>query len=280
MNKPRGFPNLVIIFFIGLTAFCKSDLVAAQPQNARSAVDDLFRKAGISKINQGAAADFALRDVSGATVTLSGYQGNLVFLNFWATWCGPCREEMPSMERLYRQIGGQGLAMLAVNEKESVAQVATFMRSHGLSFPALLDVDGEVSSAYRVWGLPTTYLIDGSGRIIGMKSGPRDWASREVVDAVRRLVGEGSNSTGVTGSLLAGPVEPLPAMLRVKSLGGSLYAQQDGQSEVVAQLGGGEDVVLLGKASGASGAWYMIKSKGGSVGWMKGNDVEEVTKAK
>src|SRR5713226_1535705 len=79
MNKPRGFPNLVIIFFIGLTAFCKSDLVAAQPQNARSAVDDLFRKAGISKINQGAAADFELRDVSGATVTLSGYQGNLVF---------------------------------------------------------------------------------------------------------------------------------------------------------------------------------------------------------
>ncbi len=280
MNKPRGFPNLVIIFFIGLTAFCKSDLVAAQPQNARSAVDDLFRKAGISKINQGAAADFALRDVSGATVTLSGYQGNLVFLNFWATWCGPCREEMPSMERLYRQIGGQGLVMLAVNEKESVAQVATFMRSHGLSFPALLDVDGKVSSAYRVWGLPTTYLIDGSGRIIGMKSGPRDWASREVVDAVRRLVGEGSNSTGVTGSLLAGPVEPLPAMLRVKSLGGSLYAQQDAQSEVVAQLGGGEDVVLLGKASGASGAWYMIKSKSGSVGWIKGNDVEEATKAK
>ena len=280
MNKPRGFPNLVIIFFIGLTAFCKSDLVAAQPQNARSAVDDLFRKAGISKINQGAAADFALRDVSGATVTLSGYQGNLVFLNFWATWCGPCREEMPSMERLYRQIGGRGLVMLAVNEKESVAQVATFMRSHGLSFPALLDVDGKVSSAYRVWGLPTTYLIDGSGRIIGMKSGPRDWASREVVDAVRRLVGEGSNSTGVTGSLLAGPVEPLPAMLRVKSLGGSLYAQQDAQSEVVAQLGGGEDVVLLGKASGASGAWYMIKSKSGSVGWIKGNDVEEATKAK
>src|SRR5713226_1950431 len=280
MNKPRGFPNLVIIFFIGLTAFCKSDLVAAQPQNARSAVDDLFRKAGISKINQGAAADFALRDVSGATVTLSGYQGNLVFLNFWATWCGPCRDEMPSMERLYRQIGGQGLAMLAVNEKESVAQVATFMRSHGLSFPALLDVDGKVSSAYRVWGLPTTYLIDGSGRIIGMKSGPRDWASREVVDAVRRLVGEGSNSTGVTGSLLAGPVEPLPAMLRMKSLGGSLYAQQDAQSEVVAQLGGGEDVVLLGKASGASGAWYMIKSKSGSVGWIKGNDVEEATKAK
>jgi thiol-disulfide isomerase/thioredoxin len=280
MNKTRGFTHLINIFVMALAIFCQFDPAAAQLENPRSSVDDLYRKAGISKLGQGAAADFALRDLSGNTVTLSGYRGNLVLLNFWATWCGPCREEMPSMERLYRQVRGQGFTMLAVNEKESVAQVANFMRSYGLSFPALLDVDGRVSSAYRVWGLPTTYLIDAAGRLIGMKSGPRDWASREVMEVVRKLGGEGGHSTGATGPLLIGPVEALPATLRVKSLGGSLHAQQDSQSEVIAQLGSGEDVSLLGKVSGTGGVWYMIRSKSGAVGWIKANDFEETTKTK
>ena len=279
-NKTRGFTHLLNIFVMALGAFCQLDPASAQLENTRSSIDDLYRKAGISKLSQGEAADFALRDMSGNTVTLSGYRGNLVFLNFWATWCGPCRDEMASMERLYRQVRGQGFIMLAVNQKESVTKVANFMRSYGLSFPALLDMDGRVSSAYRVWGLPTTYLIDPAGHLIGMKSGPRDWASREIMDVVRRLGGEGGNSSGATGPLLSGPVEALPATLRVKSPGGSLHAQQDSQSEVIAQLGGGEDVSLLAKASGTGGVWYMIKSKNGAVGWIKANDFEETTKTK
>jgi peroxiredoxin len=280
MDK-RRIPSLIIVFVILLTIFCHFESASSQQQNARAAVDDLFRKAGISKVNQGgAAADFTLRDLNGNGVTLSGYRGNLVFLNFWATWCGPCREEMPSMERLYRQLGGQGLAMLAVNEKESGAQVVKFMRSYGLSFPALLDSDGKVSSAYRVWGLPTTYLIDANGRVVGMKSGSKEWASREMVDAIKRLLGETSNSTGATGSLVAGPVEPLPAMLRVKSQVGGLYVQQDALSEIIAKLGREEEVVPMGKASGASEAWYMVKTKSGQIGWLKANDVEETTKTK
>jgi thiol-disulfide isomerase/thioredoxin len=279
MNTARGFFHLVLIFLPMLATICPFKLALAESPNIASSVDDLFRKAGISKINQGAAADFALRDLSGNTVSLSNYRGSPVLLNFWATWCGPCREEMPSMERLHRQLGGQGLTLLAINEKESVARVANFMKSYGLSFPALLDVDGRVSSAYRVWGLPTTYLIDAAGRLIGMKSGPRDWASREVADVVRRLGGEGG-ATGATASLLAGPVEALPATLRVKSAGGSLHGQQDAQSEVIAQLGSGEDVALLGKASGTAGVWYMIKSKTGAVGWIKANDLEETAKTK
>jgi thiol-disulfide isomerase/thioredoxin len=281
MNRERGaFFHLILIFLTVLATLCSFYLVRAESPSAVSSVDELFRKAGISKINQGAAADFALRDLSGNTVSLGNYRGTLVLLNFWATWCGPCREEMPSMERLHRQVGGQGLALLAINERESVTRVANFMRSYGLSFPALLDLDGKVSAAYRVWGLPATYLIDAAGRLIGMKSGPRDWASREVVDVVRKLGGEGGNSTGVTAPLLMGPVEALPATLRVKPAGGSLHGQQDAQAEVVAQLGGGEDVALLGKASGTAGVWYMIKSKTGAMGWIKANDLEETAKTK
>jgi peroxiredoxin len=213
-------------------------------------------------------------------VSLGGQRGNPVFLNFWATWCGPCRQEMPSMQRLYRELGGQGLAMLAINEKESAAQVANFMRSYGLGFPALLDVDGRVSSAYRVWGLPTTFLIDGSGNIIGMKSGPRDWASLEVVQALRSLLPEKGNSAGVTGSLIMGPVAPLPTALRVKNQASSLHAQQDSQSELMAKLARGDDLVVLGNASGAGEAWYMIKTKSGVIGWIKANDVEDAAKTK
>ena len=184
------------------------------------------------------------------------------------------------MERLHRELGAQGLAMLAVNEKESSAQVSNFMRSYGLTFPALLDTDGRILAAYRVWGLPTTFLIDGSGSIIGMKSGPKEWTAPEVVAALKSVLGERGNSVGVTGSLIMGPVAALPSALRVKNPGSSLHAQQDTQSEVIAKLNRGEDLVVLGNASGAGEAWYMIKTKSGALGWIRASDVEETTKAK
>jgi peroxiredoxin len=272
--------SVMISLFFLLSVFVQTDVALAQQQGARLSVDDLLRKAGISRTHQGGqAADFRLSDVNGNTISLSGYRGNLVFLNFWATWCGPCRQEMPSMERLYRELGGQGLAMLAVNEKESGAQVSNFMRSYGLSFPALLDVDGRVSSAYRVWGLPTTILIDGSGTIVGTRSGPKDWAAREVVAALRKLLGDTGNSA-VSASVIISPAEPLPAGLRVKTQDSSLHVQQDRQSELIAKLARGEDLVLLGKASGAGEVWYMIKAKSGAVGWIKASDVEDATKTK
>ena len=272
--------SLMIFLFFLLSVFFQTDAALAQQQGARLSIDDLLRKAGISRTPQGGkAADFRLSDVNGNTISLSGYRGNLVFLNFWATWCGPCRQEMPSMERLYRELGGQGLAMLALNEKESGAQVSNFIKSYGLSFPALLDVDGRVLSAYRVWGLPTTILIDGSGTIVGTRSGPKDWASREVVAALRKLLGDTGNSA-VSASLIIGPAKPLPAGLRVKTQDSSLHVQQDTQSEVIAKLARGEDLALLGKASGAGEAWYMIKAKSGAVGWIKASDVEDATKTK
>jgi len=280
MHKHLSVSSLMIAAVFLLFGFIRPAEGLAQQQSARLSVDDLFKKAGINSTNQSKAPDFTLREVNGNTVSLSGHRGNLVFLNFWATWCGPCRQEMPSMQQLYRELGGQGLSMLAINEKESGAQVSNFMRNYGLSFPALLDADGKVSAAYRVWGLPTTFLIDGSGTIVGTKSGPKEWTSREVVAALRSLLGERGNSAGVTGSLIMGPSAPLPAGLRVKSQAGPLHVQQDEQSELIAKLGRGEDLVVLGNASSAGEAWYMIKTKGGMIGWIKANDVEETPKAR
>ena len=103
----------------------------------------------VNRFNQPAftrAPDFNLRDGGGGSASLSGSRGNLVLLNFWATRCAPCREEMPSMEQLSRSFGGQGFTVMAVNQRENAAQVMRYMKTHGLNFRAPLDTDGRVAA--------------------------------------------------------------------------------------------------------------------------------------
>ena len=180
------------------------------------------------------------------------------------------------MEQLSRNFGGQGFTILAVNQKESAAQVTKYMKTHGLNFSAPLDLDGRVNTAYRVYGIPVTYLIDGGGNAIGMKSGPRDWARRDVVDVFRKLVGKSASGI-VGGSLELEPITPMPSALRAK--GGALLvrSQQDPFSEAVAKLPPNEEVTPIAKASGASEFWYMVRTKIGAIGWVRGVDVEGVS---
>ncbi len=155
-----------------------------------SAGDPLFQAMALAHVGgEAPAPDFALPTPEGKQpVSLAELRGRVVLLNFWATWCPPCREEMPSMERAHKEFGGQGLAILAVNIQESPKQVARFMRDFRLSFPALLDADGKVSQRYQVRGLPTTYLIDRTGRVVGQAVGARDWAGREAKALIRALL--------------------------------------------------------------------------------------------
>lgn len=131
------------------------------------------------------APDFTLRDPRGKAVQLSRVQADkAVLLNFWATWCPPCREEMPTMERAYRDYKVRGLEILAVSidagrEASVAARVKLFMAELGLTFPTLLDLDAEVARAYRLRGLPTTFLIDRKGVIRAVEVGFRDWAGPE-----------------------------------------------------------------------------------------------------
>ena len=151
--------------------------------------DPLFAAVAVTHVRgEVPAPAFELPTPDGKTLGLAGVQGKVVLLNFWATWCPPCREEMPSMERLYRELRDQGLAILAVDVQESPKQVARFMRDFQLSFPAVLDTDGKVSGLYSVRGLPTTVLIDRRGRVAGHAIGPRDWASPQAVALVRALL--------------------------------------------------------------------------------------------
>ena len=154
-----------------------------------SAQDPLF--AGLAVTHERSASeapDFTLRTPEGGTLALSGLRGRVVFLNFWATWCAPCRIEMPEMERLHREFKDRGLLILAVDLDESPKLVAKFMQEFRLSFPALLDSDSRVASRYRLQGLPTTILIDRQGRTVGRAVGPREWAGPEGRALIRSLL--------------------------------------------------------------------------------------------
>ena len=245
----------------------------------KSGAADLLKSIGIVKPALTKAPDFTLRDIGGGLVSLASYRGSFVLLNFWATWCGPCREETPSMETLSRNFGGQGLSLVAINQKESAAQVSSFMKTNGLNFPTPLDSDGRVSAAYRVFGIPVTYVIDGSGNVIGTKSGARDWATRDVIEVFRKLVGD-SGGAPAGGSLDLEPTSPLPTALRAKGSALVLRAQQDPFAEAVAKLPPGEEVIPLGKVFSAGEHWYMVRAKSGAIGWVRGAEVDELRRAK
>ncbi len=130
----------------------------------------------------------SLNDVAGRTHHLSEYQGGAVLLNFWATWCVPCRTEMPSMERAYRRLKEKGLVVLAVSMDVGRGPVEVVVKEKGLTIPVLLDPQGECSRAYRVLGLPTSYLIDREGRLVAREIGPRDWGAGEGLRKLEALL--------------------------------------------------------------------------------------------
>ena len=115
-------------------------------------------------------------------------KGKVVFLNFWATWCGPCRAEMPSMESLYARYRDRGFEILAINSGERAADVITFMNEYGLTFPALLDLDGTVNRSYGIQAIPTSYLIDREGMIIMRLVGSIDWNTSKIHEALELLL--------------------------------------------------------------------------------------------
>ena len=131
----------------------------------------LDRSDGGGEVGQHA-PEFTLEDLDGQQVRLADLRGQVVLLNFWATWCGPCRTEMPEIESIYRAYRERGFTVLAVDLQEDATEVRPYLRELGLTFPGLLDRDGAVSRAYRTRALPSSFLIDRQGTVRYLKIGP------------------------------------------------------------------------------------------------------------
>lgn len=142
------------------------------------------------------APDFTLTDADGKTHRLGDYRGKVVLVNFWATWCPPCRKEMPSMQRLWDGLRGEDFVILAVDVGEDEERVFAFTFALGvaLKFPLLLDRDGKVMGQWPVRGLPTTFLLDRRGRIAYQAIGGREWDDPALVAVIRALLAERADS--------------------------------------------------------------------------------------
>lgn len=137
--------------------------------------------------NDNISVDFKLLDMNGKTHTLADYKGNPVIINFWATWCPPCREELPSMNRGWKKIKAEGIAMLAINVGEDEDTIFEFNGDYPIDFTVLLDKTGEVINQWPIKGLPTTFVLDSNGQLIYRAIGGRAWDDDKILNLVRAL---------------------------------------------------------------------------------------------
>ncbi len=152
--------------------------------------DSSFNLTGKPRVVKGVSApNFTLPGLDGKMVSLTDYKGKVVFLNIWATWCPPCVEEMPSMEKLYQELKGKAFEILAVSIDASGAKdVLPFMKKYKLSFPALTDTRGAIKELYQTTGVPESIIIDKDGIIVEKVIGPRDWATPGAIRYFRNLI--------------------------------------------------------------------------------------------
>ncbi len=134
------------------------------------------------------ALDFILKDMDGKNISLSSFKGKAVLLNFWATWCPPCREEMPALNRLYKELGPRGLKVVAVSTDKSIKDIKDFLQTHKVDFPILFDEGRSAAKLYRVFSMPTTFLIDQNGTIVEKFYGEYEWTEPETKGKIDKLL--------------------------------------------------------------------------------------------
>jgi cytochrome c biogenesis protein CcmG/thiol:disulfide interchange protein DsbE len=137
------------------------------------------------------APDFTFPDLDGRQVSLSDFTGKVVLVNIWATWCPPCRDEMPSMQKLYERFKGEHFEILAVSiDADGREAVAPFMQQMNLTFPALLDPEEKIRSLYAITGVPESFIIDRNGILARRVIGPLDWTTPKVFNFFKNLLQE------------------------------------------------------------------------------------------
>ncbi len=136
------------------------------------------------------APDFALQARGGQTINLSQYKGQVVMINFWATWCGPCRQEMPLLENIYKKYNKMGFTLLGVNVEPDSKPAEDWLKATPVSFPVLFDKESKVSKLYQVSGMPSTVIVDRKGNVRMIHHGYKPGDENEYLDSIRALVRE------------------------------------------------------------------------------------------
>ena len=159
-------------------------------------LDRLFHGLGILKVPRiSLPADISVTDLTGKRVRFSDMKGKIVFLNFWATWCMACLVEFPAMNELNDRLKGRDFVMLAVSMQEPAAEVKDYAAKHKLNFTVLLDPEGEAATRFGVISVPTTFVMDKEGSIVGRAIGAREWNSQEAVAVLEYLIETGVDHT-------------------------------------------------------------------------------------
>jgi peroxiredoxin len=178
------FITAIFPVFVGLVAALS--VASCNPQTERT---EEKLPVGVGVEVGAVAPDFRVANTAGGTMTLSEHRGKVVLINFWATWCGPCRAEMPSMEALYRSHLQHSFEILAISiDTGSPSRVRAYVDDFGFTFPVLLDADYRVNDLYQVRVAPTSFLIDRQGRIVRKIPGAKDWNHPEVRAWIDQLI--------------------------------------------------------------------------------------------
>jgi thiol-disulfide isomerase/thioredoxin len=180
-SSRKIFSLLLILPILGLVvfSFLEIDIFA---KTETQELDRLFSDMGVLATPfPNDPVEVTLKDLNGQQVSLSDFRGKIVFINFWTTWCLACVIEMPSMEKLHQKFKDKDFVMLAINLQESASKIKQFYKEYKLTLTTLLDTTGDAGTGFGIRSIPTTYILDKNGRIIGKALGPREWESKESI---------------------------------------------------------------------------------------------------
>lgn len=181
MKTPSKFFRTMILTL----AFCMAGSSFAD--ETADITSDIKVPFGIRNYDIGIAQNFTLNDVDGEQFELEDARGRWIFLHFWASWCGPCKEEMPAIQKLADAMTGDKFQIVMINTAEDDDTVFEFLATIGVELSSLMDVDGQVTEAWKPRGLPTTFLISPNGEIKYQAIGGRDWGEAEYINFIKQL---------------------------------------------------------------------------------------------
>ncbi len=173
-------PIKKIVLYILLLTLSFISIVSCDSKNSRRSQQ--APKVGFK------APDFTLKSVDGKEYTLSDLKGKVVFVNLWATWCPPCKEEIPSMVKLYNKLKGGNFEILAISEDTDIEAVKKFIKQYKITFPVLMDTDKKVYNLYKATAVPETHLINKKGFLEDSTIGSFNWYDKELISAVESLM--------------------------------------------------------------------------------------------